>query len=646
MLPRVFVFSGQGTQSYFMAKDLCDSHVVFRRHMLELDQLFKDTLGHSIIERLYDPNAGKFDPLDDILISHPAIYMVECALGRTLIELDITPDLVLGASLGELAAATIADIISLAEGVSIVTSQARAFHRAGSIGGMIAILHDIRIYKQIDVLARHSEIAAINYDSNFVVAGDNNGLHEIEVALHQRNIPFFRLPVKQPFHSSLIDKVISEIENRGSKRQYSVPKVPFVSSMYARKIDEFTADHSWTVIREPIQLFKTVKYLEGQGSFNYIDLGPGGSLTNAIKRIVGRDAASRVYQVLTPFARNGKELDSVIKTFGRRLEHLEKDVLAEPRSEPERKQVQQISGATVHNQPMVTRGERIPVNPVRAYMFPGQGSQHLGMGAELFDEFKELTELADDILGYSIRRLCTEDPDKQLAQTQYTQPALYIINAFSYFKKLQEDNSRPAFFLGHSLGEYNALLAAGAFDFEMGLRLVKKRGELMGQASSGAMAAIIGCDADLIVQIIRDNNLHTIDIANFNAPQQTVISGPTDDIFKARRFFTEYQARFIPLNVSAPFHSRYMEPAVREFEAYLLQFEYAPLTCPVISNVTARPYEKKCIVHNLKEQLRYSVQWAEAIRYLVSQGIQEFEELGPGRVLTKLVSSIQQSMSR
>ena len=134
------------------------------------------------------------------------------------------------------------------------------------------------------------------------------------------------------------------------------------------------------------------------------------------------------------------------------------------------------------------------------YVFPGQGSQNKGMGGTLFDDFSELTVQADAILGYSIKRLCLEDPQIKLSLTQYTQPALYIVNAFSYLKRLREIGKKPNFVAGHSLGEYSALFAAEVFDFPTGLQLVKKRGELMSRASGGAMAAILGLDEEQIIR--------------------------------------------------------------------------------------------------------------------------------------------------
>lgn len=275
------------------------------------------------------------------------------------------------------------------------------------------------------------------------------------------------------------------------------------------------------------------------------------------------------------------------------------------------------------------------------YVFPGQGSQKKGMGAALFDEFDALTAQADAILGYSIKNLCLEDADGQLNQTQYTQPALYVVNALTYYQKLKATGTPPDFTAGHSLGEYNALLAAGGMDFETGLKLVKKRGELMSQATGGAMAAILKSDEKAIRAILEENDLHGVDIANYNAPSQIVISGRAEEVKRAAQVFKAARLRCTLLKVSGAFHSRYMRPAREAFEAYLKTFTFPGLQIPVISNVHARPYAQDAIVANLADQMTSSVQWTKSVRYLMDQGEMTFEEIGPGKVLTNLIKRIQ-----
>jgi len=284
-----------------------------------------------------------------------------------------------------------------------------------------------------------------------------------------------------------------------------------------------------------------------------------------------------------------------------------------------------------------------------AFVFPGQGSQKRGMGQGLFDEVREYVTVeqhVDSILGYSMRKLCLEDPDNRLKETQFTQPSLYVVNALHYYKAVSQ-GTRPAYLAGHSLGEYNALLAAGVFDFLTGLRLVKKRGELMSQAKNGSMGAVIGLGASAIAKVIKENGLASLDVANFNAPSQTVVSGPVEDIKRAGPFFEKAGARmYMPLQVSAAFHSRYMADAAKAFADFLAPMSFAAPKIPVVANVTAQPYPadnaSESVKSLLANQVTHSVQWNQSVRFLISQGVAQFSEIGPGNVLTRMVQQIQQ----
>lgn len=275
------------------------------------------------------------------------------------------------------------------------------------------------------------------------------------------------------------------------------------------------------------------------------------------------------------------------------------------------------------------------------YVFPGQGSQYRGMGGNLFDEYPEITAKADRVLGYSIKELCLEDPKRQLSQTQFTQPALYTVNALSYLRKIGETGKKPDFVAGHSLGEYNALFAAGAFEFESGLSLVKMRGELMSRAAGGGMAAVLGLSGEQVEDILKRNSLNTITVANYNTSSQIVIAGPREEIDRATSFFEQENATYIPLNVSGAFHTSYMNDSKELFRERLNSFEFLELGIPVISNVHARPYRQGKTRDNLIEQITHPVRWTESIRYLMGKGAAVFEEIGPGDVLTKLVQAIQ-----
>jgi trans-AT polyketide synthase/acyltransferase/oxidoreductase domain-containing protein len=283
---------------------------------------------------------------------------------------------------------------------------------------------------------------------------------------------------------------------------------------------------------------------------------------------------------------------------------------------------------------------------MRTVLFPGQGAQFKGMGKDLFPVYPQLTRAASEILGYPVEKLCLEDPANQLGYTQYTQPALYVVNAFGYMKKKREGAAdvQADYFAGHSLGEYNALLAAEAFDFESGLRLVQKRGELMGKASSGSMAAVVGVDAQKICQVLDENDLQDIDLANYNTPTQTVISGQAEAITCAEEKFHGLKIRCIVLNVTAPFHSRYMQPAQREFADFIKQIRFFPLKTPVISNVTARPHESGNVPQLLINQIISPVLWNDSIRFLLGQGDMQFREIGSS-ILTNMVNEISRAES-
>lgn len=279
---------------------------------------------------------------------------------------------------------------------------------------------------------------------------------------------------------------------------------------------------------------------------------------------------------------------------------------------------------------------------MKTIMFPGQGSQRKGMGKELFPVYKTLTIRASEILGYDLVELCVNDPMAVLGQTQFTQPALYVVNTFRYFETAPK--SAPDYLIGHSLGEYNALLAAGAFDFEVGLRLVKKRGELMADASGGAMAAVMGIDEVTLKQKLTEGGYQDIDVANFNTPTQTVIAGQQEAVNRVLKDFDAQGIRIVPLFVSAPFHSRYMQSAADKFAEFIAPFSFSSLQIPVIANATAQPYQDHLIKGLLSKQIRSAVRWVDTIRLLMGKEPMEFEEVG-GEILTKMVAEIRQKSS-
>ncbi len=282
---------------------------------------------------------------------------------------------------------------------------------------------------------------------------------------------------------------------------------------------------------------------------------------------------------------------------------------------------------------------------MQVVLFPGQGSQVQGMGENLFKKYPETVAIANRVLGYDVVELCLQNPENKLQQTKYTQPALFVVNHLHYLNYL-ETNDKPSYLLGHSLGEFNALLAAGLFDFETGLKLVQKRGELMYSIPGTGMAAIIGAEYEELKAILNDK-FPTIDIANINAPTQIVISGALENLEEVADFMDEEGYSYIPLKVSGAFHSRYMSVVKEEFRNAINPSTLSITSIPVISNFTAKPYTdsiEDCI-ENMVNQLDNPIQWLQSIEFMLENGACNFIELGPGEVLTNLVKKIKASIS-
>ncbi|WP_089156246.1 ACP S-malonyltransferase [Micromonospora sp. NBS 11-29] len=274
------------------------------------------------------------------------------------------------------------------------------------------------------------------------------------------------------------------------------------------------------------------------------------------------------------------------------------------------------------------------------FMFPGQGAQRVGMGRELFARFPELEQEASEVLGYPLGRLCLEDPDRQLGDTRYTQPAMFVVNALAY-RAAVADGAHPDVAVGHSLGEYNALEAAGVFDFRAGLRLVAARAEAMAGVTDGGMSAVVGLSETTLRFLLIRAGFDTLDVANLNTATQTVLAGPTADLDEAALILEDAGARMVRrLDVSGPFHSRYMTPAAARFADVVRAAEPREPRFPVIANRSVCPYRRETAADLLLEQIDHPVRWRETIEMLLDHPDPHFTELGGSTVLTSMVRQI------
>jgi len=285
-----------------------------------------------------------------------------------------------------------------------------------------------------------------------------------------------------------------------------------------------------------------------------------------------------------------------------------------------------------------------------AWLFPGQGSQEVSMGKALCAASaaaRSVFERADQALGYSIQKLCFEGPIETLTLTENAQPAIVTtsVAALAALREAHPSLPKPEFALGHSLGEYSALVAAGALTLEDAVRLVHLRGRAMQEAvpeGRGAMAAIMGGDEASVRALCEEAAQgETISPANFNAPGQVVISGAAGAVGRARELAGGRGMKAIPLKVSAPFHSSLMAPAARAVEMALADATIAPLAFPVVANVDARPNADPANVKSLLvRQIDGAVRWHESIALVAEAGVTKALEIGPGKVLAGLVKRI------
>ena len=603
-----FLFPGQGAQYFHMGAALFRGDETFRSILQGLDQALVADGAASVLERLFDPAIGRDVPCDDLRFTHPALLMIEMAMALRLRTKGSDPDICVGVSLGEYAQAGFAGVLPPEEILCCIARSARIVHDLCPPGRMLAVLAPLSVMDRLTDV----EFVGEQAEDHFILAGTDAAIDRAAQQLRADGVLCVTPPVTRAFHSSAMDAAARQVAAVFAGRSYREPRVPLLSSMTGGLSIRPDAAHFAALGRGPINFRTALATLQARGPVcRLIDVGPSGSLATLAARSLPDWPQERI---LSPFAQGQAELD--------RLRALDEVAMKDIGSDD---------------------ASRLKPTGRRAVVFAGQGSQVAGMGADLFPRHPDMVAQADRVLGYSIAEICRDNPQGKLGDTRYTQPLIFCVNALAWRDHLDR-NGMPDVLAGHSLGEMNALHAAGVMDFETGLTIVRRRAELMATAPAGAMTAVLGLDRARLQQVLSGAGLDGVDIANLNTPGQIVISGDAEQVKRAAPLIQSAGARAcIPLPVSGAFHSHLMQQAEAEFARFLTGFSFAPPQVPVISNVTARAYLPDDIGNQIARLLSRSVDWQGSVGHMLDLGVTDFVELAPKSVLTAMIAEIRRS---
>ena len=307
-----FMFAGQGSQYYQMGRELYESNPTFRMNMEHMDRLVQAQLGTSVIAVLYGPN-GKAEPFTDIRFTHPAIFMVEFALARTLIALGVEPDCTLGASLGTFAALTVAHCCPMEEALAAVVRQALAIERHGPPGGMIAVLAKPALYEASPYLQARSVIGGRNFASHFVLSAPHEHLADIEGFLFQAEVPFLRIPAPYPFHGPWIDPLRAALLGASAGTRPRLSGIPVYCCAQGGALEAIPDDYLWQVARKEVAFSRVIAAMEASGPVDYVDCSPSGTLSTFLKYLLPKQADSRAFSAMVPFGRATEWIASVVE---------------------------------------------------------------------------------------------------------------------------------------------------------------------------------------------------------------------------------------------------------------------------------------------------------------------------------------------
>lgn len=312
----VFMFAGEGSQYFQMGRDLYKQYPLFRKNMLEADRIVQELCGHSVLQLLYEHGYSASETFDRTLFSHPAIFMVQYATARVLMDGGLAPDVTMGTGIGSFAAAAVAGHLTMEDALLAVIRQASMFEACCPRGGMLAVLHDRRLYEESlrPTLGKDSEIASFNLPGHFVIAAKQDALGEIAASLRAKGVALQKLPVPFPFHSRWIDVVESPF-NRFMWSVTGQPgRIPLMCSFGCQLLTHLPANYFWRALREPVRFHDAIGELENQGTFRYVDIGPAATLSTIVTRTLASSSASSARSTLTPFGHDLKNVSELIQS--------------------------------------------------------------------------------------------------------------------------------------------------------------------------------------------------------------------------------------------------------------------------------------------------------------------------------------------
>ncbi|HEY1929254.1 MAG TPA: acyltransferase domain-containing protein [Caulobacteraceae bacterium] len=295
-----FLYCGQGSQTYQMARAIYDAEPRFRACLDDLDAKMSRRIGGSVLARLYDPERRKSQAFDDLVYSHPAIFIVELALTRTLEAFVGPADCLVGSSLGELTAAVVSEAMALDDAMDLIAHTVRELTRMTRRGGMLAVIAPRRAWDEWPELRGCCDLAADFGESHFVVSGRTDQIEAAQAHLERRDVGFIRLPVNHAFHSAEIDDLRPAFATDALGIGFRPPAIPVISCVTCAPVERFTLDHLWRAIREPLLMQRTVGFLLGLDRFKAVDLGPGSTFVSLFDAAAGLRGGMAAYRVLTP----------------------------------------------------------------------------------------------------------------------------------------------------------------------------------------------------------------------------------------------------------------------------------------------------------------------------------------------------------